>query len=79
MYVLPVKQQVNSVDCGCHAIACAVEFLCNDGDPLSNFDVDKMREHLAKCLESENLAPFPKSLKKIRGRRRNVITLTVTV
>ena len=61
VYVLPVKQRVNSVDCGCHAIPCAVEFLCDDGDPLSNLDVDKMREHLAKCLESENLAPFPKS------------------
>ena len=72
VYVLPVQQQQNGVDCGCHAIAIAVEFLCEDGDPQAKFDLDQMRSHLIQCFESENMERFPKSLKRQRGSKPKV-------
>jgi len=43
VFVLPTQQQTNGVDCSCYAIATAVEFLTEDGDPLAVFDTDQMR------------------------------------
>ena len=51
VHLLPVMQQTNSIDCGIYAIANAVEFLTEEGNPLSNYDVGAMRTHLLKCLE----------------------------
>lgn len=77
VYVLPTQRQVNGIDCGCHAIATAVEFLSEDGDPLATFDVGSMRAHLAKCLEDRYMSPFPRCLKKKRGRKPNVTAVNI--
>ena len=63
VYVLPVQQQCNDFDCGCHAIATAVEFR-EDGNPCATFDLEKMRSHLITCFDFESFEPFPKSMKK---------------
>ena len=45
VYLLPVTQQDNSVDCGVYAIANAIEFLVDNGNPLANYDIAVMRTH----------------------------------
>jgi Ulp1 family protease len=77
VYLLPVKQQVNGVDCGVHAIANAIEFLIEDGNPLANYDIAAMRPHLLACLESGQLLPFPKCHKKMRGRQAKIKVINI--
>ena len=60
VYLLPVRQQDNSVDCGVYAIANAIEFVVDNGNPMANYDIAVMRSHLIQCLESGELHPFPK-------------------
>ena len=69
VYLLPVRQQDNSTDCGVYAIANAVEFVEENGNPMAYYEIDVMRSHLIECLESRELLPFPKCSKKIRGRQ----------
>jgi hypothetical protein len=79
VFVLPTQQQVNGVDCGCHAIATAVEFLVEDGDPLSNFDIEQMRHHLVSCLEQADIHSFPRSLKKLKGRTPKLTKIDINI
>ena len=79
VFVLPTQQQVNGVDCGCHAIATAIEFLTENGDPLATFDLEQMRPHLVSCLEQGSLRPFPKSSKKKRGRKGKVTKIELAM
>jgi len=69
VFVLPTQRQNNGTDCGCHAVATAVEFLHEDGDPTADFAVERIREHLIACLENYSFEPFPKSVKRRRGRK----------
>jgi hypothetical protein len=66
--VVPVKipkvqQQHNSIDCGVFAVAFMVEFCFNNfiGRDNVNFDTYTMRDHLIKCIESQQCSPFPKT------------------
>jgi hypothetical protein len=68
VYAIPVQQQLNGVDCGVHAIAIATELLSEDGDPLVEFDRERMRPHLMECLQQGQMLPFPRSGKKARRR-----------
>lgn len=79
VFILPVDQQVNGQDCGLHAIANAVEFLEDDGNPTARYDLTSMRQHLVSCLEIGQLTPFPKSLKKRKGKQRIIKELLVTI
>ena len=56
------------------AAATAVEFLHEDGDSTADFAVERIREHLIACLENDSFEPFPKSVKRRRGRKvtRNI-------
>ena len=38
VFMLPTQIQNNAIDCGCHAIATAVELLVENGDPTADFD-----------------------------------------
>ena len=63
-----IDRQKNSVDFGVHAIAWAVE-ICHLGISAidsTKFDQSKMRVHLADCLETGELLPFPKLPKEIK-------------
>jgi len=55
VFVLPTQRQNNGTDCGCHAVATAVEFLHEDGDPTADFAVEHIREHLIVWLENDSL------------------------
>jgi len=66
---------VNGVDCGLHAIANAIEFVTEHGDPLANYDLKEMRQHLITCLETGKLQAFPKCKTKKRGRQGKVIVV----
>lgn len=79
VFVLPTQQQVNGVDCGCHAIATAVEFLVEDGEPLSEFDREEMRAHLVLCLEKGDMQPFPKSAKISKGKKQNPTKIYIII
>ena len=74
VFVLPTQRQNNGTDCCCHAVATAVEFLLEDGDPTADFAVERIRQHLVACLENDSFEPFPKSVKRRRGRKvtRNI-------
>lgn len=68
VYVLPVQRQCNAIDCGLHAVANAVEFVAEDGNPTAQFELKAMRKHLVQCFESSIFTPFPKNPKRRRGR-----------
>ncbi|CAL4089242.1 unnamed protein product [Meganyctiphanes norvegica] len=61
VHMLPVCQQDNEVDCGLYAIANAIEFICENGDPLSSYIRSDMREHLIKCFEQDEILQFSKA------------------
>lgn len=77
VYILPVQQQVNGVDCGCHAIATAVEFLVEEGNPTVDFSISCMRDHLIKCLEAGRFDAFPKCSKRRRGTKGKIIQVDI--
>ena len=79
--VVPVKipnvqQQKNSIDCGVFAIVFMVEFCFNNfiGRDNVNFDTNTMRDHLIKCIESQQVSPFPKT----KPTRTKVLSLKNT-
>ena len=79
--VVPVKipnvqQQKNSIDCGVFAIVFMVEFCFNNfiGRDNVNFDTYTMRDHLIKCIESQQFSPFPKT----KPTRTKVLSLKNT-
>ena len=77
VYILPVDQQTNAVDCGIYAIANAVEFLHEDGNPEAIFKPEEMRSHLIQCLEAGEMTPFPKSQKRRKGRKAKTFELII--
>ena len=77
VYIIPVHQQTNSVDCGVYPIGNAVEFLYEDGNPESAFKSEEMRQHLIQCLEAGQMTPFPKSQKKRKGRKAQTLEVII--
>ena len=69
-----IHKQTNSVDCVVLAIANIVEFCFTGylGNLLVQFDVDKIRPHLAQCLINKKLTPFPKVSKSNRKRKPDI-------
>ncbi len=53
---LYLHQQTGGVDCGIFAIA----FTTDGFDPVAVIYDQKMRNHLASCLEKQSFLPFPK-------------------
>lgn len=76
--ILPSTPQTNASDCGVYAAAYATELVVGNITGIqAAFQVTSMREHLEKCLEAEQLTPFPRDPTKSRGRRRKVINVDV--
>ena len=70
--LLKVQQQRNSIDCGIFSIAFCTGF-CYTGRKgvlQAEFDVVKMRGHLANCMENMELKPFPKVIKRLKLRKQ---------
>ena len=60
----PVNNQNDGFNCRLYAIAFAADII-NGLFPMdSQYDVNKMRQHLIKCLENERLDAFPKLQKQ---------------
>ena len=59
----PVQQQVGGADCGVFAIANLVEVLCGKDPRQAQFNQDRMREHLFRCISLQAFTPFPKTEK----------------
>ena len=63
-----IQRQPNSTDCGLFAIASATEVAYAKDPTLCYWDIPKMREHLAVCLESGTMTSFP-----LRRARRQCV------
>jgi len=50
VFVLRTQRQNNGTDCGCHAVATAVEFLHEDADPTADFAVERTLSTLATMV-----------------------------
>ena len=56
--------QSGGYDCGLFAVAFATALVHGEQSGRFQFDQNKMRQHLLKCLQEGEMTPFP--LKKIR-------------
>ena len=54
-----VHEQSGSVDCGCFAIAYAVDIFLGFDPGAVFFDQGRMREHIMECLEKKKISRFP--------------------
>ena len=60
-----VQKQINASDCGLSALAFATD-LCHGIDPVTQaYDQEKMRAHYVSCLESREMAPFPRTSQQV--------------
>ena len=66
--IVPVQKQSDGYNCGLFSIAFATDVLNGLSPVDSCFDVSLMRSHLLQCLETEELAVFPKTSKRIRSK-----------
>ncbi len=57
--LINVMTQVNSYDCGLHAIASATEILHGRNPCKCVWDTRRLREHLLECLERRVMTRFP--------------------
>ena len=73
-----VSKQSGSSDCGLYAVAYITHIAFGDDPSLVIFNQSKMREHLLKCLEEQQMQPFP-IMKKLRtsGSPSRVIEVQV--
>ena len=58
---LPVQQQRGICVCGMFAVAFAVHTAAGQDVSSLALDQNKMRRHLANCLEKKELSPFPET------------------
>ena len=65
--MMKIGKQVNLSDCGVLSIAIAYE-ICTGQDPGTViFNHRQIRQHLANCLETYKLSPFPRQVRKRQG------------
>ena len=56
---MPVQKQRNDSDCGVFAIASSTCLVFGDDPTFVDFDVLRMRSHLAACLRNGRMSLFP--------------------
>lgn len=60
-----VQKQIGSADCSLFALAFTTD-LYQGLDPMNqSYDQALMRQHYVTCLESANVTPFPKTLRRV--------------
>ena len=57
--VVNVMRQRNSYDCGLHAVAAATDIVFRKDPAKSQWDLQKLRPHLIRCLKRHKMTPFP--------------------
>ena len=68
--VMVADLQINDTDCGLHALAMAYE-LCAGNDPTGiTWEHEQLRPHLKRCLEREEIDPFPRKGQRPSGNVR---------
>ena len=77
--IVPSTPQTNGEDCGVFAAAYATELVCADGAPglLAPFEVASMRAHLERCLQQQELTPFPRTTTRRTRQLQKVINVAV--
>ena len=71
--MMKIGKQVNLSDCGVLSIAIAYE-ICTGQDPSTViFNHRQIRQHLATCLETYKLSPFPRQVRKRQGGVKRLI------
>ncbi|CAF5027450.1 unnamed protein product [Rotaria sp. Silwood1] len=68
-----VQQQIGGNDCGLFALAFATSLCYKDVPSLMFYDQISLRDHYVKCIESNEIRPFPSKSK--RGSTRNASKL----
>ena len=68
-----VQQQVGGNDCGLFALAFATSLCDKDAPSLMFYDQISLRDHYVKCIEANEIQPFPSKPK--RGSIRNTSKL----
>ena len=68
--MVPVQQQLGSVDCGLFAIAFAFSAAREDSFSRLSFHQQGMRDHLVQCFQQQQLQPFPASQKRKEQKNR---------
>jgi hypothetical protein len=63
-HLVPMQQQIDVQSCGLFAIACAVDLIDGFNPCGIQYDESMMREHLACCIRTENILPFPRRMTK---------------
>ena len=61
IHYIPIKQQGNETTCGLFAIAAAFSVFLGIPPETQDFDVSKMRTHLKKCINLQQVVMFPTS------------------
>ena len=68
-----VQQQIVGNDCGLFTLACATSLCFKNVPSLMHYDQISLRDHYVKCIENNEIQPFPSKSK--RGRTRNASRL----
>ncbi len=68
-----VQQQIGGDDCGLFALAFATSLCYKDVPSLIFYDQISLRNHYVKCIEDNEIQPFPSKPK--RGSTRNASKL----
>ncbi|CAF2543573.1 unnamed protein product [Rotaria sp. Silwood2] len=68
-----VQQQIGGNDCGLFALAFATSLCYKDVPSLMFYDQLSLRDHYVKCIENNEIRPFPSKSK--RGSTRNASKL----
>jgi hypothetical protein len=63
-HLVPMQQQTDVQSCGLFAIACAVDLIEGFNPCGIQYEESMMREHLACCIRTENILPFPRRMTK---------------
>jgi len=81
--IVRCMQQPNARDCGLFAAAFLFEWAANSlqANLDVRFDVCVMRQHLVRCLETQDLVPFPKVRphRNIKNKAQGTIRVTQVV
>ena len=71
--VMDADLQINDTDCGLHALAMAYE-LCAGKDPTGiTWEHEQLRPQLKRCLEREEIDPFPRKGQRPSGNVRQSV------
>ena len=73
----PVQQQRGAADCGLFAIAFSTDLAFGEDPTKISYEQTKLRDHLLKCLENEEMEQFPRAKQPAATNVRTFATIPV--